>query len=154
LYQKSAVEPEGSHFYPLCKAVSKLHEQIPVPEQLRAFCSAVPEGPRDDEVKEPSEPQPSEAKVSVDLYKYRGSRKERAFVPGVPAAPKPSLDFISVNMDASTSSNVMDWVQEEEGDTGTQISKKRKFQYRPLRLKQTVPNPEKIKKKELKRRRR
>jgi hypothetical protein len=114
----------------------------------------VPEGPRDDEVKEPSQPQPSEAKVSVDVYKYRGSRKERAFVPGVPATPKPSLDFISVNMDASTSSNVMDWVQEEGGYTGTQISKKRKFQYRPLKLKQTVPNPEKIKKKELKRRRR
>jgi hypothetical protein len=125
-----------------------------VPETLRAFCSAVLEGPRDDEAKEPSKPQPTEAKVSVDVYKYRGSRKERAFVPGVPAAPKPSLDFISLHMDADTSSNIKDLVQEEEEDKGIRISKKQKFHYQPLRVKQTVPNPEKIRKKELKIKRR
>ena len=175
--QKSAVEPEGSHFYPLCKAVSELHKKIPVPEPLSAFCcalsegprddevccalsegprddevfGALSEGPRDDEVKELSEPQPTEVKVSVDVYKYRGSRKERAFIPGVPTAPKPSLEFLSLHMDTATGSSI----KEEQEHKGTQIlPKRRKFHYQPLRLKQTVPNPEKIRKKELKKKRR
>ena len=151
LSQKSAVEPEGSHFHPLCKAVSELYEKIPMPEPLSAFCCALSEDPRDDESKEPSKPQPTEVKVSVDVYKYRVSRKERAFVPGVPAVPKPSLDFLSLHMDAATSSSI----EEEREHKGTQIlPKKRKFQYQPLRLKQTVPNPHKIRKKELKKKRR
>lgn len=153
--QKSAVEPEDSHFYSLCKAVSELYEKIPVPEPLSAFCCALSEGPRDDEAKEPSKPQPTEVKVSVDVYKYRGSRKERAFVPGVPTAPKPSLDFLSLDMDAATDSSIKKLVQEEQEDKFTQIlPKQRKFHYQPLRLKQTVPNPEKIRKKELKKNRR
>lgn len=151
LSQKSAVEPEGSHFYPLCKAVSELYETIPVPEPLSAFCCALSEGPRDDEAKEPSEPQPTEVKVSVDVYKYRGSRKERAFVPGLPTAPQPSLDFLSLHMDAAASSSIKEELEHKD----TQIlPKQRKFQYQPLRLKQTVPNPEKIRKKELKKKRR
>ena len=155
LSQKSAVEPEGSHFYPLCKAVSELYEKIPVPEPLSAFCCALSEDPRENEAKEPSDPQPTEVKVSVDVYKYRDSRKERAFVPGVPAAPKPSLDFLSLRMDAATSSRIEDLVREEREDKGPQIlPKQRKFHYQPLRLKQTVPNPGKIRKKELKKKRR
>jgi hypothetical protein len=151
LFQKCAVEPDGSHFYPLCKAISELYERIPVPDSLSAFCRALSEDPRDDEAKEPSKPQPTEVKISVDVYKYRGSRKERAFVPGVPTAPKPSLDFLSLHMDAATSSSI----KEEGGHEGTQIfPKKRKLHYQPLRLKQTVPNPEKIRKKELKKKRR
>ena len=155
LSQKSAVEPEGSHFYPLCKAVSELYEKIPLPEPLPAFCCALSEGPKDSEAKEPSKPQPTEVKVSVDVYKYRGSRKERAFVPGVPTAPKPSLDFLSLRMDDDTSSNIKELVQEEGKDKGTQIlPEQREFHYQPLRLKQTVPNPEKIRRKELKKKRR
>jgi hypothetical protein len=155
LSQKSAVEPEGSHFYPLCKAVSELYEKIPVPEPLSAFCCALSEGPMDDEAREPSKQQPTEVKVSVDLYKYRGSRKERAFVPGVPTAPKPSLDFLPLNMDAAPSSSIKGLVQEEQEDEFTQIlPKQQKFHYQPLRLKQTVPNPAKIRKKELKKKRR
>lgn len=149
--QKSAVEPEGSHFYPLCKAVSELYEKIPVPEPLSAFCCALSEGPRDDEAREPSKPQPTEVKVSVDVYKYRGSRKERAFIPGVPTAPKPSEDFLPLNMDAAPSSSI----KEEQEDKFTQIlPKQQKFRYQPLRLKQTVPNPAKIRKRELKKKRR
>lgn len=149
--QKSAVEPEGSHFYPLCKAVSELYEKIPVPEPLSAFCCALSEGPRDDEAREPSKPQPTEVKVSVDVYKYRGSRKERAFIPGVPTAPKPSVDFLPLNMDAAPSSSI----KEEQEDKFTQIlPKQQKFRYQPLRLKQTVPNPAKIRKRELKKKRR
>jgi len=151
LSQKSAVEPEGSHFYPLCKAVSELYEKIPVPEPLSAFCCALSEGPRDDEAREPSKPQPTEVKVSVDVYKYRGSRKERAFIPGVPTAPKPSVDFLPLNMDAAPSSSI----KEEQEDKFTQIlPKQQKFRYQPLRLKQTVPNPAKIRKRELKKKRR
>jgi len=155
LSQKSAVEPEGSHFYPLCKAVSELYEKIPVPEPLSAFCCALSEGPRDDEAREPSKPQPTEVKVCVDVYKYRGSRKERAFVPGVPTAPKQSLDFLPLNTDAAPSSSVKELVQEEREDKFTPIlPKQQKFHYQPLKLKQTVPNPEKMRKKELKKRRR
>jgi hypothetical protein len=151
LSQKSAVEPEDSHFYPLCRAVSELYKKIPVPEPLSAFCCALSEGPSDDEAKEPSEPQSTEVKAGVDVYKYRGSRKERAFVPGVPTAPKPSLDFLPLNKDAATSSSI----KEEWEHKGTQIlPKQQKFHYQPLRLKQTVPNPEKIRRKELKRKRR
>ena len=153
--QKCAVEPEGSHFYPLCKAVSELHERIPVPEPLSAFSCALSEDPRDDEAREPSKPQPTEVKVSVDVYKYRGSRKERAFVPGVPTAPKPSLEFLPLNMDAAPSSSIKELVQDKQEDRFTQIlPKEQEFHYQPLRLKQTVPNPAKIRKKELKRKRR
>jgi hypothetical protein len=155
LSQKSAVEPEGSHFYPLCKAVLELYQKIPVPQPLSAFGCTLSEDPRDDEAKEPSEPQPTEVRVSVDFYKYRGSRKERAFIPGAPTAPKPSLDFLLLDMDAATSSSIKELIREEQEHKGPQIPpKQRKFHYQTLRLKQTVPNPEKIRKKELKRKRR
>jgi hypothetical protein len=73
----------------------------------------------------------------------------------VPTAPKPSLDFLSLDMDAATDSSIKKLVQEEQEDKFTQIlPKQRKFHYQPLRLKQTVPNPEKIRKKELKKNRR
>jgi hypothetical protein len=121
-----------------------------VPEPLSAFCCALSEDPRDDEATEPPKPQPTEVKISVDVYKYRDSRKERAFVPGVPTALKPSLDFLSLHMDAAVSCSM----KEEWEHKDTQIlRKKQKLHYQPLRLKQTVPNPEKIRKKELKKKR-
>jgi hypothetical protein len=149
------VESEGSHFYALCKAVSELCEKIPVPEPLPAFCCALSQGPGDSEAKEPpSKPQPSEVKVSVDVYKYRCSNKERAFIPGVATAPKPSLDFLSLHMDTATNSNIKTLVQDGREAKGTQILRKQtEFHYQPLRLKQTVPNPKKIRKKELKKKR-
>ena len=155
LSQKSAVESEGSHFYALCKTVSELCEKIPMPEPLPAFCCALSQGPGDIEAKEPSKPQPTEVKVSVDVYKYRGSRKERAFIPGVPTVPKPSLDFLSLHTDTATNSNIEKLVHEEGEAKGTEILPKQpEFHYQPLRLKQTVPNPKKIRKKELKKKRR
>jgi hypothetical protein len=151
LSQKSAVESEGSHFYALCKAVSELCKNIPMPDPLPAFCSALSQGPGDSVTKELSKPQNTEVTVSVDIYKYRDSRKERVFVPGLPTAPKPSLDFLSLHIDTAANSNVKKVVQEEGEDKVTHIVRKQpEFHYRPLKVKHTVPNPKKIRKRELK----
>jgi hypothetical protein len=157
------VESEDNHFHALCKAVSELCDKIPVPEPLSAFRYALSHGLRDDEAEEPSEPKPTQVKVSTDVYKYRSSRKERAFVPGLLTMSQPAVDFLSLDMGTATTFNrvtldsctrnlVDELVDvEEEGESnGTQIKYKRpEFHYQPLRLKETVPNPKKIRKKEL-----
>lgn len=155
---------EGSHFYMLSKAVSELCDKIPVPDPLPAFRYAVLHGPSDDEAEQPSVPQPTQVKVSTDIYKYRSSKKERAFVPGLSAAPQPSADFLSLDMATATTSSKATCssvvkkladepvaVQDEAEGRDTQMRCKRaEFHYQPLRLKQTVPNPKKIRRKELK----
>jgi hypothetical protein len=162
--QRSAVESEASHFHTLCKAVSELCDKIPVPDPLPAFRYAVLHGPSDDEAEQPPVPQPAQVKVSADIYKYRSSKKERAFVPGLPTAPQPSADFLSLDMATATTSrkatcsscvrksaDIPVAVQEEAESKGTKIRcKQPEFHYQPLRLKQTVPNPKKIRKKEVK----
>jgi hypothetical protein len=141
----------------LSKAVSELCNKIPMPDPLPAFRYAVLHGPNDDEAEQPSVPQPTQVKISTDIYKYRSSKKKRAFVPGLPAAPHPSADFLSLDM--ATNSSKATWklsdeplaVQDKAEDRGTQMRCKRAgFHHQPLRLKQTVPNPKKIRRKELK----
>ncbi|PNF28112.1 hypothetical protein B7P43_G12267 [Cryptotermes secundus] len=159
---RSAVESEGSHFHMLFKAVSEQCNKIPVPDPLPAFCYAVLHGPSDDEAEQPSVPQPTQVKVSTDIYKYRSSKKTRAFVPELPPEPQPSADYLS--LDISTTSNKATCsssvrklsdeplaVQDKEEVKGTQTKCKQvEFHYQPLRLKQTIPNPKKIRKKKLK----
>jgi hypothetical protein len=142
----------------------ELCKKIPVPEPLPAFCYALSHGPTEDQAEESPEPQSTEVKVSADVYKYRSSRKERAFVPGLPTPPQPSVDFLSLDVGTDTTSSKvilgtcirklvdepMD-VQDKEASKGTQIMcRQPEFHYQPLRLKQTVPNPKKIRRKELK----
>ncbi|PNF28110.1 hypothetical protein B7P43_G12267 [Cryptotermes secundus] len=160
--KRSAVESEGSHFHMLFKAVSEQCNKIPVPDPLPAFCYAVLHGPSDDEAEQPSVPQPTQVKVSTDIYKYRSSKKTRAFVPELPPEPQPSADYLS--LDISTTSNKATCsssvrklsdeplaVQDKEEVKGTQTKCKQvEFHYQPLRLKQTIPNPKKIRKKKLK----
>jgi hypothetical protein len=148
----------------LSEAVSELCNKIPVPDPLPAFRYAVLHGPSDDEAEQPSVPQPTEVKVSTDVYKYRSSKKKRAFAPGLPVTPQPSADFLSLDMaTAATSSKATCSsfvrkladeplaVQDEAEGKGTQMRCKRaEFHYQPLRLKETVSNPKKIRRKELK----
>lgn len=158
------MESEGGHFHTLFKTVMELCKTIPVPEPLPAFCYALSHGPTDDQAEKSSDPQPTEVKVSADVYKYRSSRKERAFVPRLPSSSlQPSVDFLSLDMGTDTVSNkvilgtcVRKFVDEpmDVQDKGTQIMcRQPQFQYQPLRLKQAVPNPKKIRKKEIKKRR-
>lgn len=165
--QRSAVESEGSHFYTLSKAVSELCNKIPMPDPLPAFQYAVLHGPSDDEAEQPSVPQPTPVKVSSDIYKYRRSKRERVFVPELPAAPQQSADFLSLDMSTATASTkgtcrsvVREFADEPsalqegaDGEVTQKPCKRAEFHYQPLRLKQTIPNPKKIWKKELKRRR-
>jgi hypothetical protein len=160
------VELEGSHFHMLSKAVSELCNKFPVPDPLPAFRYAVLHDSSDDEAEQPSVPHPTQVKVSTDIYKYRSSKKERAFVPGLPAAPQPTTDFLSLDTATATTSSKVTCnnfvrkladeplaVQDEAERKGTLMRCKRaEFHYQPLRLKQTVPNPKKIKRKELKKR--
>jgi hypothetical protein len=159
--QRSAVESEGSHFYTLSRAVSELCDKIPVPDPLPAFRYAVLHGAGDEEAEQLSVPQSTPVTVSSDIYKYRSSRKERAFVPQLPTAPLQPTDFLSLDVAPATTcskatcSSFADEplaVQEQAEGRGSQVRCKRaQFHYQPLRLKQTVPNPRKIRKKQLKR---
>lgn len=156
------MESEGSHFHMLFKTVSELCNKIPVPDPLPAFCYAVLHGPSDDEAEEPSVPEPTQVKVRTDIYKYRSSKKKRAFVPELPLEPQPSADFLSLDMattsnKATCSSFVRKLsdeplaVQDKEEVKGTQMRCKQvEFHYQPLRLKETIPNPKKIRRKKLK----
>lgn len=158
------MESEGSHFYTLCKAVMELCKKTPLPEPLPAFCYALSHAPADDQAEESPEPPSTEVKVSVDVYKYRGSKKKRAFVPEFPSSPQPSMDFLSLDVGTAITSRKATLhtcirklevepvdVQDERTSKGTLIMcTQPKFHYQPMRLKQTVPNPKKIRKKELK----
>jgi hypothetical protein len=143
----------------------ELCKKIPVPEPLPAFHYALSHGPTEDEAEELPEPQSTEVKVSADVYKYRFSRKERAFMPGLPSLPQPSVDFLSLDVGTDTISSkvILDTsirklvdepvdLKDKGTGKGTQIGYRQpEFHYQPLRLKQTVPNPKKVRRKELKR---
>jgi hypothetical protein len=164
MLQRSAVESEGGHFYTLSRAVSELCNKIPVPDPLPAFRYAVLHGASDDEIERPSAPatvdseiykyrsskkerpsapQSAPATVDSDIYKYRSSKKERVFVPQLPTAPQQSADFLCLDVATSKAT--------QEQAEGTGRSSQLQFHYQPLRLKQTVPNPKKIRRKQLKR---
>lgn len=122
-------------FEELHNTVKSLCAEIPVPEPLISY--------QHQSVSEQEEEEEEEAKhhslqnkdinISADVYKYRSSKKERVFVPDIVPIPKPSTDFLALDM-------------EEPKNTSP------KFVYRPVRIKTLPLNSEKIRRKELKKR--
>jgi hypothetical protein len=148
MLQRSAVESEGGHFYALSRAISELCDKIPVPDPLPAFRHAALHGASDDEPEQPSVPQSTPVRVSSDIYKYRSSKKERAFVPQSPTARQQSADFL--HLDVSTAATHSGCA---EGRGSEARCKRVQFHYQPLRLKHAVPNPKKTRRKQLQRKR-
>ena len=135
MFQKKSVED----FQELHNTVEYLSAKIPVPEPLISYQHSLTHQSDTEEEEEEEQKhhnlQSKNITISADIYKYRSSKKERAFVPNIAPMPKPQTDFLALDME----------VEEK-------ASKTPKFRYRPVKIKMLPLNPEKIRRKELKKR--
>ena len=131
MFQKQNLED----FKELHDAVKSYSSKIPLPEPLISYQHSLSQLSTSEEEEEHPRLQKKELNISTDVYLYYGSNKGHIFEPNEVTLPKPSVDFLSISM-----------------DTEEEICTPSKFEYRPVRIKTFPLNHEKIRKKNLKKR--